>query len=146
MPQIDIKTITEFDASLTEPIARMLSQLSSKPICFTDDNLRAIIECEGSQLMIMYADSQPIGMITLGHYLAPTGCKAWIEDVVIDSTMRGQGLGRRLIEYAIEQTHRIAPASLMLTSRPSRIAANALYRSSGFEQRETNVYKMEIFK
>lgn len=146
MSQIEIKTITKFDASLTEPIARMLGQLSSKPISFTDNNLRNIIECEGSQLIIMYADSKPIGMVTLGHYLAPTGRKVWIEDVVIDSSMRGLGLGRKLINYAVSQTHILAPGTLMLTSRPSRIVANTLYRSSGFEQRETNVYKMEIIK
>jgi len=31
-----------------------------------------------------------------------------------------------------------------LTSRPSREAANALYRKVGFEQRETNVYRIEL--
>ena len=144
MPKIDIKTITEFDPSLTEYIGRLLGQLSSRPIRFTDDDLRAIIECSGSQLIVMYADSEPVGMVTLGSYLAPTGRKVWIEDVVIDSSMRGQGLGRKLIDHAINQTRLNAPAALMLTSRPSRIEANTLYRSAGFKQRQTNVYKMEI--
>ena len=144
MPKIDIKTITEFDPSLTEHIGQLLGQLSSRPIQFTDDDLRAIIDSSGSQLMVMYADSKPIGMITLGSYLAPTGRKVWIEDVVIDSSMRGKGMGRKLIDHAIEQTRLQAPAALMLTSRPSRIEANKLYHSAGFKQRETNVYKLEI--
>ena len=92
----------------------------------------------------MFADAKPVGMITLGHYLAPTGRKIWIEDVVVDSSMRGRGLGKKLIDYAIEQARRLAPATLLLTSRPSRIEANALYRTSGFKQRETNVYKFDI--
>ena len=144
MPKIDIKTITEFDPSLTAHIDRLLGQLSSRPIRFTDDDLRALIEAESSSLMVMYADTEPIGMITLGHYLAPTGRKVWIEDVVIDSSMRGKGLGRVLIDHAIEQARTMAPATLMLTSRPSRVAANELYRTSGFIQRETNVYKLDI--
>ena len=144
MPKIDIKTITEFDPSLTEYIGRLLGQLSSRPIRFTDDDLRAIIECSGSQLIVMYADSEPVGMVTLGSYLAPTGRKVWIEDVVIDSSMRGQGLGRKLIDHAINQTQLLAPAALMLTSRPSRLAANALYRSAGFTPKETNVYSMKF--
>ena len=32
----------------------------------------------------------------------------------------------------------------MLTSRPSRVVANQLYQSLGFEKRETNVYKMKF--
>ena len=144
MPKIDIKTITEFDPSLTAHIDRLLGQLSSRPIRFTNDDLRAIIDSSSSQLMVMYADSEPVGMVTLGSYLAPTGRKVWIEDVVIDSSMRGQGLGRKLIDHAINQTQLLAPAALMLTSRPSRIEANKLYHSAGFKQRQTNVYKLEI--
>ena len=144
MPDIQIKAITEFDPSLTKPIGRLLDQLTSHHIEFTDNDLRTIIEAESSSLMVMYADTKPVGMVTLGHYLAPTGRKVWIEDVVIDSSMRGQGLGRMLIDHAIEQARTMAPATLMLTSRPSRIAANELYRTSGFTQRETNVYKLEI--
>lgn len=32
----------------------------------------------------------------------------------------------------------------MLTSRPSRVAANRLYRHMGFGSKETNVYKIEV--
>lgn len=144
MQDITIRHITEFDPSLTEPIARLLGQLTSQPVAFTDDDLRAICQSENCRLMVMYADGGPVGMVTVGHYLAPTGCKAWIEDVVLDSSLRGRGLGRTLVAHAIDYARTLAPCTLMLTSRPSRIEANALYRSAGFEQRETNVYKMEI--
>ena len=144
MQDITIRHITEFDPSLTEPIARLLGQLTSQPVAFTDDDLRAICQSENCRLMMMYADNEPVGMVTVGHYLAPTGCKAWIEDVVLDFSMRGRGLGRTLVSHAIDYAQTLAPCTLMLTSRPSRIEANALYRSAGFEQRETKVYKMEI--
>ena len=86
-------------------------------------------------------DARIVAMCTLATYLAPTGRKAWIEDVVVDSQMRGQKLGRLLIDRVVDEARRLAPCSLMLTSRPARVAANALYKSAGFEQRETNVYK-----
>ena len=144
MQEITFRHITEFDPSLTEPIARLLNQLTSQPVAFTDDDLRAICQSENSRLVVMYADTKPVGMVTVGHYLAPTGGKAWIEDVVIDSSMRGRGLGRELISQAIAYARTLHNCTLMLTSRPSRIEANALYRSAGFEQRQTNVYKMEL--
>lgn len=32
----------------------------------------------------------------------------------------------------------------MLTSNPTRIAANKLYQKLGFEQKQTNVYRMNL--
>ena len=83
-------------------------------------------------------------MLTLGTYLSPTGRKAWIEDVVVDSAYRGKGYGKMLVEHAIEYARTLSPCTLMLTSNPARIAANELYRASGFEQKITNVYKMSL--
>jgi len=33
---------------------------------------------------------------------------------------------------------------LKFTSKPQRIAANALYQKMGFERKETNVYEMKL--
>ena len=82
-------------------------------------------------------------MLTLAHYMAPTGRKLWVEDVVVDSSLRGKSIGRALVQHAIEKAKEIG-GTLMLTSKPARVAANALYRSSGFEQKETNVYRMKV--
>ena len=83
-------------------------------------------------------------MLTLGEYLAPTGRKMWIEDVVVDSAVRGRSFGRAMVEYAVGYAREMGGGVLMLTSRPSRVAANALYRSCGFEPKETNVYEMKM--
>lgn len=83
-------------------------------------------------------------MTTLAIYRIPTGCRAWIEDVVVDSEFRGMQLGRLLIEKTIEVARRLSPCTLMLTSRPSRVAANKLYQSIGFQYKETNAYKMTL--
>lgn len=83
-------------------------------------------------------------MVTVGIYPAPTGNKAWIEDVVLDTEYRGLGLGKELLTHAIKQASTWGADTVMLTSNPSRIAANKLYRSIGFEQKETNVYKMNL--
>ena len=144
MCDIRIEHITEFDPSLCKPIEQLLHQLSSRKPNFTQKELHTIIECASTRLMVMYTDQQLVGMLSLAHYDTPTGRKVWIEDVVVDSSMRGKGLGRLLINEAIAYARTLAPCSLLLTSRPSRIAANELYRSAGFEQRQTNVYKMDF--
>lgn len=91
------------------------------------------------------APGRIVGCATLCIYCSPTGRKASVEDVVVASACRGQHLGKRLIEHIIAFARReLAPIDLGLTSRPSRVAANSLYRSLGFTPKETNVYKMPL--
>ncbi len=138
-----IENITSFDAALISPIADMLHQLTGREMQFGEQELRAIIENTASQLFVLRADDKVAGMLTLGRYTSPTGTKVWVEDVVLSNEYRGKGLGRRLINHAIEFCKlNYSPCTLMLTSNPKRVAANELYRSSGFDPKQTNVYKM----
>ena len=124
-------------------IQTLLKQLSSSSVEFGEADFVALVESSSSRLFLLLSDGNVCGMLTLAHYLAPTGRKMWIEDVVVDSTMRGRSLGRRLVEFVIERAREMG-GTLMLTSKPARVAANALYRSAGFEPKETNVYKMNL--
>jgi ribosomal protein S18 acetylase RimI-like enzyme len=138
-----IEQVTHYDEQLIAPIHSLLSQLTRQPIIFGEEELRALIANNASHLFIMREQEEVVGMLTLGIYLSPTGRKAWVEDVVVDITYRSRGFGRALISHAIhycEET--LSPCTLMLTSNPQREAANALYRTSGFKQKITNVYKL----
>ena len=85
------------------------------------------------------------GCASLCVFASPTGLKASVEDVVVGSAFRGQHLGRSLLEHIISYARaELAPVDIHLTSRPVRVAANALYRSLGFKQKETNVYILSI--
>ena len=91
------------------------------------------------------AEDHIIGCASLCVFDSPTGRKASVEDVVVESGHRGQGIGRALLEHIIGFARReLAPIDLQLTSRPERVAANALYRSLGFERRETNAYRLRL--
>ena len=144
MDGLEIFELKETCNSFVEPMNRLLSQLSSSGVCVDAGQLQALVECEASHLFLARYNGEVVAMLTLGEYLAPTGRKMWIEDVVVDTAVRGLSIGRAMVEHAIEYAKGLGNGVLMLTSRPSRIAANGLYRSSGFEQKETNVYKMNI--
>lgn len=141
---ISIYELLEIDDKYVEAVNRLLGQLSSTPRRFSMASLEAIVNSENSHLLLAVVDGEVAGMLTLSYYLAPTGMKMWIEDVVVDEAMRGRSLGRRLVERAVEYARTLGPGTLMLTSRPSREAANALYRSCGFSFKETNNYTMKI--
>ena len=90
-------------------------------------------------------DGHVFGCATLCVFDTSTGRKASVEDVVVNPECRGQHIGRKLMEHIIDFARReLGDVELHLTSNPRRVAANNLYRSVGFQQRETNVYNMEI--
>lgn len=125
-------------------INNLLGQLTSSPKEMNEALLQAIVESDRIHLFLAYIGNQMVGMATLAAYVIPTGTKAWVEDVVVDNNFRGKHIGKKLVNHVVEYTKKYSPCSLMLTSRPMRVAANKLYQSVGFEKRETNVYKIQV--
>ena len=138
---IEIKT---YSPEYHEAIQRFLNQLTTSPMVLTESMFQELLKSENSHLFFIMKDEQIAGMLTVGIYHSPTGGKAWIEDVVVDETFRGQGLSKLLVAHAIEFVKAQQIPSLMLTSNPKRIAANKLYQAMGFERKETNVYRMKF--
>jgi ribosomal protein S18 acetylase RimI-like enzyme len=140
-----IEEVTANTSGLTEAINRFLHQLTSKEQPITESDLAALVASENSHLFVA-VDQQGryAGMITVGIYRAPTGKKAWIEDVVVDEAYRGQGVGKQLTLHAIAFARQQQVSLLSLTSNPARIAANQLYPNVGFLRKETNVYVMRF--
>lgn len=134
--------IKEYTPAYKEAAYRLLGQLVSGAYTLTESYLNEVIASDNSYLFFLLEGEQVLGMYTLGIYKTPTGIKGWLEDVVIDDAYRGKGLGRILVEHAIDQAKTRHVDTFMLTSNPTRVAANNLYSSLGFEQRETNVYRM----
>ena len=138
---IEIKT---YSPEYLEAMQRFLDQLTTSPMVLTESMFQELLKSENSHLFFIMKDEQIAGMLTVGIYHSPTGGKAWIEDVVVDETFRGQGLSKLLVAHAIEFVKAQQIPSLMLTSNPKRIAANKLYQAMGFERKETNVYRMKF--
>ena len=140
----EIIEIQSYSTEYHEAMQRFLDQLTTNPMTLTEEMFRQLLASPNSHLFFLMKDEQIAGMLTVGIYHSPTGGKAWIEDVVVDETFRGQGLSKLLVAHAIEFTKSQGIPSLMLTSNPKRIAANRLYQAMGFGRKETNVYRMKF--
>ena len=140
----EIIKIQSYSPEYHEAMQRFLDQLTTNPMTLTEEMFRQLLASPNSHLFFLMKDEQIAGMLTVGIYHSPTGGKAWIEDVVVDETFRGQGLSKLLVAHAIEFTKSQGIPSLMLTSNPKRIAANKLYQAMGFGRKETNVYRMKF--
>lgn len=94
-------------------------------------------------ILLMARDPEKglVGSLTLVLFRIPTGVRAWIEDVVTDEAARGRGVAEILCREALNRASAAGARTVDLTSRPSREAANRLYRRLGFVRRDTNVYR-----
>jgi ribosomal protein S18 acetylase RimI-like enzyme len=100
---------------------------------------------EKNIVMVTVNDGEKIiGTATL--YLMPKIGKlvSHLEDVVVSSVYRGQGLGEKLVQKTIDIAKELGVVSIALTSRPERVAANKLYQKLGFIRKETNPYTLRF--
>lgn len=141
---LDIRPADRVDDELVAAFATLIPQLSSSSPPPTAAELEAIVGSNDSVLYLARLDDRIVGSLTLAFYRIPTGLKAWIEDVVVDDSARGQGVGEALNHAAIAEAGRRGAKNVSLTSRASREAANRLYQRLGFEPYDTNVYRYRL--
>ena len=140
-----IEEATSVDPELVASLRRLVAQLSTSALPPTDEQLQEILDSPATRLLVARGDDGAIvGSLTLVQFRIPTGVGVWIEDVVVDEALRGQGIGEALVREAIALAEAAGARSVNLTSRPDRAAANRLYQRLGFEPRETNVYRLEL--
>jgi len=140
----EIRVADRVDEQLVEAFAGLIPQLSSSSPPPSAHELQAIIDAPDSVLYLAWLDGRIVGSLTLAMYRMPTGLKAWIEDVVVDASARGHGVGESLNLAAIAEATYRGAKNVNLTSRSSREAANRLYQRLGFVPYDTNVYRYNI--
>lgn len=108
------------------------------------NRLQALAASDSFNLFVAEEEDGMIaGMLTLTCCPTLSRSKWWIEDVIVDPTYRGQGVGRALVQAAVAHVKATdASSSLYLTSNPSRVSARRLYVSEGFEEYETGVFRL----
>lgn len=94
----------------------------------TEKNCRAIkitVEENGKEIGRAY-----LYLISNDLHDRPYG---FLEDVFVDEDKRGQGIGKKLIEEAVEEAKQQGCYKLIGTSRHSRESVHKFYEKIGFE-------------
>jgi ribosomal protein S18 acetylase RimI-like enzyme len=142
---VTIEVVHEAGDEVLEALNRLVPQLSASSEPLTHDALGAIVSSKAVQLLVGRSDDgRIIGTLTLAVCPVPTGVRAWIEDVVVDESARGQGVGEALTLRALDLARAAGARTVDLTTRPAREAANRLYERVGFARRDTNVYRYPL--
>jgi ribosomal protein S18 acetylase RimI-like enzyme len=145
-PSIDVSEASEVTDELVEAFERLIPQLSSSNPPPSRERLAEIVASPATQLLLARdgGSGEILGSLTLALFRIPTGLRAWIEDVVVDESARGRGVGEALNRVALDRARAAGATTVDLTSRPSREAANRLYQRLGFVARDTNVYRFTL--
>jgi ribosomal protein S18 acetylase RimI-like enzyme len=136
---VRVERVTEASEELVALVARLLAQLTEARTPPTLEQLREVVSTQ-TLLVARDADGAVLGMLTFVLYRVSSGLKGRIEDVVVDASARGQGVGEALTREGMRLANEAGVLMLELTSMPFRQAANRLYRRLGFVRKPTNVY------
>lgn len=133
---------------------RLLSRFSDVPKA---KNIQAVVDNPKTALIFAIVGTPPtshddwvsisadsyVGTITLMMLQTTIHNVAHIDEIVVEPGHEGQGIGKRLMQKAVEVGHENEIIRFDLTSRPEKTAANALYEKMGFKKRDTNIWRLE---
>lgn len=151
--EIIIKPVTEYTPELAAQVRKLLIQLSRSgkdkgeiPASWFQE----IIASPSHDLLIACqiatdGSEQLLGMASLSLILGPGIQKnAYLEDFVTDSTVRGQGIGKKLWLAMCDWARAKGAKRLEFTCGQGRESAQAFYEHHGATKYPTNFYRYEL--
>lgn len=139
-----VEEVTKYSTGILDALNKLIPQLTTTKKTVKEKMLRSVIESDSVHLLVAENEGKVLGAVTLAIFPIPTDIRAVVEDIVVDATERGKGVGIQLMRMAIEFSKKKGVKIVNLTSNPNRIAANSLFQKMGFNKRETNVYRYDI--
>ena len=134
-----IEQIHEATEELVETIRALLPQLTEARTPPTLEQLQDVVSNQ-TLLVARGDDGRIAGTLTFVLYRVASGVKGRIEDVIVDESARGQGVGEALVREGMRLANEAGVLMLELSSMPYRQSANRLYKRLGFVRKPTNVY------
>ena len=139
---IEIVQLKDATQKAVDELVVLGRELHSDERTMTLAALEELVHDDTAILMVVKDDDRIIGMATLYSILKIGKHNSLVEDVIVDSRYRGQGLGEKLVRTLIDAGKARGITSVTLTSRPERVAAHKLYEKIGFVMKETDVFKL----
>ncbi len=139
-----IKRVTRLSDKVLEDINLLLSQWYKKSYSIDPEYLTLVIKNNYLIALYDYDHGSIVGIVTLIKIPKLSGVKGSIEHLILDEKYRGQGLGEKLMVYAIDFAKSLGINTLFLTCESEREVANALYQKLGFNIKKTNFYYLNL--
>jgi ribosomal protein S18 acetylase RimI-like enzyme len=142
---VRIEAVEEADAALLRALQNLLPQLNPNLPLLTVEKLEAVVADPATTLLLVREGDQVIGVAAVIVFTTPAWTKARIEDVVVDEGARGRGVGEKLVRRCVEVARERGAQVVELQSARRREVANRLYARLGFELRDSNLYRLNLY-
>ncbi|HUY73553.1 MAG TPA: GNAT family N-acetyltransferase [Candidatus Dormibacteraeota bacterium] len=141
-----VEVVTEATPELHAALTRLLPQLNPALPVPDMERLRRLVADPAVTLLIARDDGQIVGTTTVIVYSTPFWIKARLDEVVVDASARGRGVGEALVKASLEVGRRggAQVAELQSGKGPARAAAHRLYERMGFKIRDTDVFRISL--
>jgi|SRR5690554_371752 len=141
---IDILQPSDVKEAIAKEVKDLFSQLNPS---IEQVNLSEVFKPENNITFAYCMDrennNKVVGIALMCAYTVVSGFKGWVEDVVVDKAYRGRGIGRKLMEKLVDEGREKGLSEILLFSADKRIEAISLYKSLGFQQKESRIYVLK---
>jgi GNAT superfamily N-acetyltransferase len=141
---VRIEVVEEATSEVRAALAHLLPQLNSELPVPTKERLQALVADPAVTLLLAMDGDNVVGTSTLIVYTTPFWIKARLDEVVVDESARGKGVGAALVTACLDIARQKGAQVAELQSGVFREAANRLYPRMGFKLRESNVYRIVL--
>ena len=127
-------------------LARLLPQLNPTLEVPDMQRLERLLADPAATLLLAREGDEVLGTTTLIVYTTPFWIKARLDEVVVDQSARGKGVGEALVKAALRIGRKKGAqvAELQSGRGPNREAAHRLYARLGFKIRNSDVMRIEL--
>ncbi|MDP2524617.1 GNAT family N-acetyltransferase [Maribacter dokdonensis] len=139
---IKLITFNEVTADLQSQLTELYKELNAEITQL--DLASALSDYNTTDVVVCLDKEKLVGIAMMAKYKVVSGHKGMIEDVVVSSQYRGQGIGRKLMETLLEHAKQEKLSTVLLFSGHHRTAAISLYKSLGFKLKESGLYVKPI--
>src|SRR3989442_10782443 len=141
-----IEAVTKVTPEIHDALSRLLPQLNPRLVLPGRERLERLIEDPDVVFLVAREGTQIVGTTTVIVYTTPFWIKARLDEVVVDESARGKGVGEALVKAALDvgRDRGAQVAELQSGRGPQREAAHKLYERIGFKIRDTDVFRISL--
>jgi len=141
-----IEAVREATPELHAALARLLPKLNPNLPVPDMARLERLVADPDVTLLVAKDGEEIVGTTTVIVYTTPFWIKARLDEVVVDSSARGTGLGEALVKAALDigREKGAQVAELQSGRGSNRDAAHRLYERLGFKIRDSDVMRIVL--
>src|SRR6266852_6361755 len=141
-----IEVVKKATPELHAALARLLPQLNPTLELPDTQRLERLLADPDVTLLVARGGETIVGTTTVIVYTTPFWIKARLDEVVVDASARGKGVGEALVKAALDigRERGAQVAELQSGRGPNRDAAHRLYERLGFQLRSSDVMRIVL--